>query len=119
MGQRHLMVGIASLGGLIFGYATGITAGALERSYSSWLSTATLIGAVIGAFAAGRIADLVGRRDVIMATAALLTFGAFVSAIAPSELVLLIGALVVGIGVGAISVASPLYIAEIAHAAGR
>lgn len=119
MGQRHLMVAIASLGGLIFGYATGITAGALERGNSSWLSTATLIGAVIGAFAAGRIADLVGRRDVIMATAALLTFGAFVSAIAPSELVLLIGALVVGIGVGAISVASPLYIAEIAPIARR
>ena len=119
MGQRHLMVGIASLGGLIFGYQTGITAGALERGHSSWLSTATLIGAMIGALAAGRIADLVGRRDVIMATAALLTFGAFVCAIAPSELVVLIGALVVGIGVGAISVAAPLYIAEIAPIASR
>lgn len=119
MGHRYLMVGIASLGGLIFGYQTGITAGALERGHSSWLSTATLIGAVIGAMAAGRVADLVGRRDVIMATAALLTFGAFVTAIAPSELVVLIGALVVGIGVGAISVAAPLYIAEIAPIARR
>ncbi len=113
------MVGIASLGGLLFGYETGITAGALERSESSWLSTATLIGAIIGALAAGRIADLVGRRDAIMATAALFTMGAFVSAVAPSELVLLIGGLVVGIGVGAISVASPLYIAEIAPIARR
>ena len=84
------MVGIASLGGLLFGYETGVTAGALERGESSWLSTATLIGAMIGALAAGRIADLVGRRDVIMATGALFTLGAFVSAIAPSELVNLI-----------------------------
>ena len=119
MGLRHVMVGIASLGGLLFGYETGITAGALERAESSWLSTATLIGAMIGALAAGRIADLVGRRDVIMATAALFTLGAFVSAIAPSELVLLVGGLVVGIGVGAISVAAPLYIAEIAPIARR
>jgi sugar porter (SP) family MFS transporter len=119
MRVRHLMVGIASLGGLLFGYETGVTAGALERGESSWLSTATLIGAMIGALAAGRIADLVGRRDVIMATGALFTLGAFVSAIAPSELVNLIGGLVVGIGVGAISVAAPLYIAEIAPIARR
>lgn len=113
------MVGIASLGGLLIGYETGLAAGALEWSQSSWLSTATLIGAVIGALAAGRLADLVGRRDVIMATAALVTFGAFVSAIAPTELVLLIGELIVGIGVGAVAVASPLYIAEIAPIARR
>lgn len=119
MVQRYLMVGIASLGGLLFGYETGLAAGALEHAESSWLSTATLIGAMLGALAAGRIADLVGRRDVIMATAALFTFGAFVSAIAPSELVLLIGELVVGIAVGAISVAAPLYIAEISPVASR
>ncbi|MGE2724481.1 sugar porter family MFS transporter [Mycolicibacterium pulveris] len=111
--------GIASMGGLLFGYETGITAGALERGHSSWLSTATLLGALVGAVAAGRIADLVGRRDVIMATGALFTLGAFVSAIAPSELVNLLGGLVVGIGVGAISVAAPLYIAEIAPVARR
>jgi sugar porter (SP) family MFS transporter len=115
----YLMAGIASMGGLLFGYETGVTAGALERGESSWLSTATLIGAMIGALAAGRIADLVGRRDVIMATGALFTLGAFVSAIAPSELVNLIGGLVVGIGVGAVSVAAPLYIAEIAPIARR
>jgi MFS family permease len=108
------MVGIASLGGLLFGYETAITAGALERGHSSWLSTATVVGALIGALTAGRIADLVGRRDVIMATGALFTLGSLVSAIAPSELVNLIGGLVVGIGVGAVSVAAPLYIAEIA-----
>ena len=119
MRVRHLMVGIASLGGLLFGYETGVTAGALEHAKSSWLSTATLIGAMIGTLAAGRLADLVGRRDVIMATGALFTLGAFVSAIAPSELVNLIGGLVVGIGVGAISVAAPLYIAEIAPIARR
>jgi sugar porter (SP) family MFS transporter len=119
----YFLVGIASLGGLLFGYETGVAAGALQSAHTAWaqapndqvlLSTGTLLGAMIGALSAGRIADLVGRRDVIMATTALFTLGAFVSAIAPSGLVLLVGRLVVGMGVGAISVAAPLYIAEIA-----
>ena len=124
----YLLVGIASLGGLLFGYETGVAAGALSSSQAAWaqtpniqvlLSTGTLLGAMIGALSAGRIADLVGRRDVIMATTALFTLGAFVSAIAPSTLVLLVGRLVVGMGVGAISLAAPLYIAEIAPTARR
>ncbi|BBY81023.1 sugar porter family MFS transporter [Mycolicibacterium pulveris] len=126
--MRNVLVGIASLGGLLFGYETGVAAGALQNAEFSWtgtsdgqllLSTATLLGALVGALAGGRIADVVGRRDVIMATTALFTLGAFVSAIAPSSLVLLAGRLVVGLGVGAISVAAPLYIAEIAPARRR
>jgi len=124
----YILTGIASLGGLLFGYETGVAAGALRVVHSTWqssqseqvlLSSGTLLGALIGALSAGRVADLVGRRDVIMATTALLTLGAFVSGIAPSGLVLLGGRLIVGVGVGAISVAAPLYIAEIAPAARR
>lgn len=126
--MRYVLVGIASLGGLLFGYETGVAAGALQWAQFTWtntlddqllLSTGTLLGAVIGALAAGRIADMVGRRDVIMSTTALFTLGALVSAIAPSGLLLLVGRLVVGVGVGAISVAAPLYIAEIAPTARR
>ncbi|MGV0714436.1 sugar porter family MFS transporter [Mycolicibacterium sp. XJ662] len=121
--MRKVLVGVASLGGLLFGYETGVAAGALQNAEFDWtgtsdgqllLSTATLLGALVGALAGGRIADVVGRRDVIMGTTALFTLGAFVSAIAPSSLVLLVGRLVVGLAVGAISVAAPLYIAEIA-----
>jgi len=122
------LVAIASLGGLLFGYETGLAAGALRSAQLAWgldasylvlLSTGTLIGALVGALSAGRLADLVGRRDVIMATAALFTLGAFVSAVAPTVHVLLLGRLVVGLGVGAVSIAAPLYIAEIAPAARR
>lgn len=122
------LVAIASLGGLLFGYETGLAAGALRAAQQSWgldpsylvlLSSGTLIGALVGALAAGRLADLVGRRDLVMATAALFTLGAFVSAVAPSVHVLLLGRLVVGLGVGAVAVAAPLYIAEIAPARHR
>jgi sugar porter (SP) family MFS transporter len=124
----YLLVGIASLGGLLFGYETGVAAGALHLANSAWalegnylvlLSTGTLIGAMVGALSSGKLADLIGRRDVIMATAALFTLGAFVSAIAPSVHVLLLGRVIVGIAVGAISVAAPLYIAEISPPAKR
>ncbi|MEQ8651596.1 MAG: sugar porter family MFS transporter [Kiloniellales bacterium] len=119
---------IASLGGLLFGYETGVAAGALRAANQSWglggeafvlLSSATLLGALFGALAGGRLGDMVGRRDVIMATAALFTLGAFSSAIAPSIYVLVIARIVVGIAVGAISVAVPLYLAEIAPARSR
>ncbi len=124
----YVLTCIASLGGLLFGYETGVAAGALRAAHATWqfsqndqvlLSSGTLLGALIGALSAGRVADLVGRRDVIMATTALFTLGAFVSAIAPSGLVLLGGRLIVGMGVGAISVAAPLYVAEISPAARR
>ena len=106
----YLLAGIASLGGVLFGYQTGVAAGALHLASNAWaldgrylvlLSTGTLIGAMVGALASGKLADLIGRRDVIMATAALFTLGAFVSAIAPSVHVLLLGRLIVGIAVGA------------------
>jgi sugar porter (SP) family MFS transporter len=124
----YLLAGIASLGGVLFGYQTGVAAGALHLASNAWaldgrylvlLSTGTLIGAMMGALSSGKLADLIGRRDVIMATAALFTLGAFVSAIAPSVHVLLLGRLIVGIAVGAMSVAAPLYIAEIAPPAKR
>ena len=124
----YLLAGIASLGGVLFGYQTGVAAGALHLARNAWaldgrylvlLSTGTLIGAMVGALSSGKLADLIGRRDVIMATAALFTLGAFVSAIAPSVHVLLLGRLIVGVAVGAMSVAAPLYIAEIAPPAKR
>jgi sugar porter (SP) family MFS transporter len=124
----YLMVAIASLGGVLFGYETGVAAGALRMATVGWgldehyhvvIGSATLLGAIMGALASGKLADIVGRRDIIMATAGLFTLGAFASAAAPSPSVLLVGRFIVGVGVGAVSLASPLYIAEIAPAKRR
>jgi sugar porter (SP) family MFS transporter len=121
-----VLVCIASLGGLLFGYETGLSAAVLQAAKFPWsgddqmlLTTATLLSALIGALFAGRVADLVGRRDVIMTTTALFTMGSFLSAIAPSVLVLVGGRIITGLAVGAISLAAPLYIAEIAPTARR
>ncbi len=120
-----LMALIASIGGLLFGYETAGVAGALDSSDFPWgsadqvLSTATLLGAIAGAVFAGKVADQVGRRDVIMVTSALFTTGACVGALAPSIELLFVGRVVVGVAVGAICVVSPVYIAEIAPKARR
>ncbi|TCK28069.1 sugar porter (SP) family MFS transporter [Ancylobacter aquaticus] len=124
----HLSVAIASLGGLLFGYETGVAAGALQQAVGGWgldrfalllVSTGTLVGALFGALVSGWLSDRIGRRDVIMATAALFTLGAFSGAVAPSIEVLFVARLIVGVAVGAMSAVGPTYIAEIAPARSR
>jgi len=120
-----LPVAIASIGGLLFGYNTGVIAGVLPHIDAIWKLTslqeelsisAVLLGAVIGAALSGKIADYIGRRDCIMATAALFVLGSFTSAMTDSPEAFIAYRALVGVALGAVSLASPLYIAEIAPA---
>lgn len=119
----------AALGGLLFGYDTGVISGALlfiEREFA--LSTfrqelvvsVVLIGAAVAALGGGRLADRFGRRATLLVTAAIFIAGALVCALAPSAAVLIIGRLIVGVGIGLASTTVPVYISEIspAHARG-
>src|SRR5690348_18058729 len=93
---RHVLLGaaITALGGLLFGYDTGVISGALLfigkdfpglTSFDKELLTSILlIGALIGALAAGRIADRVGRRPTVLGTAALFVAGVMLAAFSPS-----------------------------------
>src|SRR2546428_9317760 len=89
----------AALGGLLFGYDTGVISGALifiKREFG--LTTAAeeivvsgvLLGATIGAIVGGKAADLFGRRRVLLVTAAIFGIGALARGVAasPAELVL-------------------------------
>ena len=87
----YVLVAVASLGGLLFGYDTGVISGALPflkqafglDATSEGIATgAVLAGATISAAAVGTISDAFGRRRVILAAAALFFAGALVSAIA-------------------------------------
>ncbi|WP_428030749.1 sugar porter family MFS transporter [Ancylobacter sp.] len=124
----YLSVAIASLGALLFGYETGVAGGALQQAVSEWgldrsalllVSSGTLAGALFGALVSGWLSDRIGRRDVIMATAALFTLGAFAGAVAPSIQLLFVARVIVGVAVGAMSAVAPTYIAEIAPARSR
>src|ERR1035441_6945596 len=99
--RRHVRLGaaITALGGLLFGYDTGVISGALLfigkdfpglTSFDKELLTSILlIGALFGALAAGRIADRVGRRPTVLGTAALFVAGVMLAAFSPSYGVLI------------------------------
>ncbi len=119
---------IASLGGLLFGYDTGVISGALlfikrDFALSPTLQGLTagvvLAGATLGAAFGGTLSDRYGRKAVLVAVAALFSLGAALSGLAPSFGVLLGARALVGLAVGIASMLTPLYLAELAPAAQR
>ncbi len=118
-----LTAAIAGLGGLLFGYDTGVIAGALLfikgdfdlGSFAQGLVVAAVpIGAVAGAGIAGPAADRYGRRLMILLAAAVFIVGALASAAAPGVEVLVIARIVIGVAIGLASAAAPVYISEVA-----
>jgi len=122
------IVAVATIGGFMFGYDSGVINGTqegLERTFAlSKLGTgfnvgAILLGCAVGAFAAGRLADLIGRRTVMMIAAALFIVSAIGTGAASSSFFFIIARFIGGVGVGAASVLSPVYISEVTPAAIR
>ena len=123
--RRHVVISasITALGGLLFGYDTGVVSGALLflkkdfgglTSFQEELVTSLLlVGAVIGALTAGRIADWLGRRLTVLITAAVFVIGVLLAAFTPTYPVLLIARIIIGLAVGSASMVVPLYIGEI------
>lgn len=116
---------VASLGGLLFGYDTGVISGAilfikgafqLSATMQEVVVSAVLIGAVIGSAIGGRLADRFGRRRTIILAGIVFTAGAIGTAVAPTVAILIAGRIVVGAAVGIASFVSPMYMSEIAPA---
>jgi MFS transporter, SP family, sugar:H+ symporter len=112
-----------ALGGLLFGYDTGVISGALlfipdDFKLTPFLQgaivAALLLGAMVGAAFAGRLADRLGRRLLIIIAAIVFTIGALVAALAPTVAVLIGARFVLGLAVGSAALVVPLYLAEIA-----
>jgi sugar porter (SP) family MFS transporter len=112
-----------ALGGLLFGYDTGVISGALlfipdDFKLTPFLQgaivAALLLGAMVGSACAGRLADRFGRRNLIITAAIIFTVGALVAALAPSVGVLIAARFVLGLAVGSAALVVPLYLAEIA-----
>ncbi len=72
----------------------------LSTAQTSWVTGAAILGAFVGAFTFGRIADIVGRKTVYTLVAAIMIVGALASAFAPSFLFLVIARFVLGLGIG-------------------
>ena len=114
---------MATFGGLLFGYDTGVINGALEpmkadlglTAITEGLVTATLlIGAALGAIGGGRINDRIGRKKALTIIAVIFFVGTIGCVVAPNLIVMLPSRFVLGIAVGGASVTVPVYLAELA-----
>ncbi|MBN2506675.1 MAG: sugar porter family MFS transporter [Verrucomicrobia bacterium] len=119
---------IAALGGLLFGYDTAVINGAigflethfaLTAAMKGWAASSALLGCVLGVSLAGPFSDRLGRKKTLVLAGALFLVSSVGTALPRTLAELVAFRMVAGVGVGIASMASPLYIAEIAPAAVR
>ncbi len=114
---------IATMGGLMFGFDVSIISGAVPfiQPYFGWNElqlgwgvSSLLVGAIIGAFGSGVLSDIYGRKRVLIIVALFFALSCTVTALAKSPVVFISSRLFGGLAVGAASVLSPMYVAEVA-----
>ncbi len=117
----YIVAGVAALGGLLFGYDTGIISGALlfieddfrlSDTGQQIVVASLLLGAVFGALGGGPLSDRIGRRKAIMAAAVIFIVGSLASAFATGTAFLAGARFVLGLAVGGAGMVVPVYIAE-------
>ena len=125
LGFIAAIVVVATIGGFMFGYDSGVINGTqkgLEAAFALGKLGiginvgAILVGSALGAFGAGRLSDIIGRRAVMMLAAILFLGSAFLAGAASSSTIFICARIIGGLGVGAASVTSPVYISEVTPA---
>ncbi|WP_455864324.1 sugar porter family MFS transporter [Pantoea agglomerans] len=116
---------ISAIAGFLYGYDTGIISGALLQISADFalsphaqelVTSAILVGAVIGALTCGKLSSVLGRRYTVMIVAGIFAVGVLASGMSPSPTWLGVSRLVLGFAVGGASQIVPVYIAELAPA---
>ncbi|WVO16429.1 hypothetical protein L204_104105 [Cryptococcus depauperatus] len=120
-----MLVCVAAISGLLFGYDTAAISGMLViiredlgSTLSSWqkemITSATTLSALLGGLAAGYMSDYTGRRLVIVFANIAFICGSLCQAVCHTVSTMIIGRFIVGLGVGLASCIIPLYIGELA-----
>jgi sugar porter (SP) family MFS transporter len=124
----YVAAAFAALGGLLFGYDTGVISGALifiqktfalSTFHQELVVSVVLVGACVGALSGGRFADRFGRRSMLLFTAIIFIAGALICAMSAGVTMLIVGRAIVGLGIGFASSTVPLYISEVSPAGAR
>ena len=114
---------VACLGGLLFGYDTGVSNGAegpmqaelgLSDLQLGIVISSLVFAAALGALVGGKISDAIGRRTTIIVLAVMFFVGVLVVVFSPGFGVLVAGRIILGLAVGGASTVVPVYLAELA-----
>lgn len=119
---------VAAIGGFLYGYDTAVisgTIGMVKEQFHlgtlelGWYVGCALVGSIVGVSVAGIAGDYAGRKNTMIFSALLFTVSAAGCAIAPSFNALVVYRIIGGVGIGIVSIISPLYISEVSVASYR
>ena len=116
---------VAALGGFLFGYDAAVISGtisqvtarfSLDEIQVGWFVGCALIGSIIGVLMAGKLSDRWGRKVTMLVAAVFFSVSGIACAFVGSFEQLVVARILGGIGIGVVSIVSPLYISEVSIA---
>ncbi len=119
---------VAAIGGILFGYDTAVISGTissvttrfgLDTLEQGWYVGCALIGSIAGVSVAGIMSDKAGRKRTMLAAAILFCISATGCALCSNFFQLVVFRIIGGVGIGIVSIVSPIYISEVASAGRR
>ncbi|MCM1502711.1 MAG: sugar porter family MFS transporter [Bacteroidales bacterium] len=122
------LAAVAAIGGILFGYDTAVISGTigsvarqfgLDTMQQGWYVGCALIGSIIGVAAAGTLSDAIGRKKTMLISASLFSISAIGCAVCSGFTQLVAYRIIGGIGIGIVSIVSPIYISEVSPAERR
>ena len=116
---------VAALGGFLFGYDAAVISGTiaqvtqlfqLDALQQGWYVGCALVGSIIGVLFAGILSDKLGRKLTMVISAILFSASALGCALCTDFTQLVVYRIIGGVGIGVVSIVSPLYISEVSVA---
>ena len=124
-GYVIFMAVVAAIGGILFGYDTAVISGtissvtgqfSLDTLQQGWYVGCALIGSIIGVLFAGTLSDTIGRKKTMLIAATLFCLSAVFCAASADFMQLVCFRIIGGVGIGIVSIVSPIYISEVSPA---
>ena len=124
-GYVVLLCFVAALGGLLFGYDTGVISDAigfltarfqLDHAGEGWAMSCAILGCALGASVAGMLGDWLGRKKLLVISAILFAVSSLGTALPQALGIFIAFRVLAGVGIGVAALASPMYIAEVSPA---